>query len=198
MTSQRTAMGRRNSRMPVALFARVCLTTKPFFIAKPEITFTALIRAMMPVQIHSHLPTLISGMNSTNHMATKMMSARVSSLSPRRLTVPVKRATAPSRTSDSPHSRYSVQNTAGEDCTKGRAMAIGILARVIASGINRFILLIDDYSRSGRGNHQHSVVCSKHLVVDIDAHYGVCTQTAGTLSHFVHSLLTCLDQLALI
>ena len=77
-------------------------------------------------------------------------------------------------------------------------MAIGILARVIASGINRFILLIDDYSRSGRGNHQHSVVCAKHLVVDIDAHYGVCTQTAGTLSHFVHSLLTCLDQLAFI
>lgn len=96
------------------------------------------------------------------------------------------------------------QNNVGDfddfpkDCTKGRAMAIGILARVIASGINRFILLIDDYSRSGRGNHQHSVVCSKHLVVDIDAHYGVCTQTAGTLSHFVHSLLTCLDQLALI
>ena len=116
----------------------------------------------------------------------------------RQLTVPVKRATAPSRTSDSPHSRYSVQNTAGEDCTNGRAMAIGILARVIASGINRFILLIDDHSRSGRGNHQHSVVCAKHLVVDIDAHYGVCTQTAGTLSHFVHSLLTCLDQLALI
>ena len=85
-----------------------------------------------------------------------------------------------------------------KDCTKGRAMAIGILARVIASGINRFILLIDDYSRSGRVKHQHSVVCAKHLVVDIDAHYGVCTQTAGTLSHFVHSLLTCLDQLALI
>ena len=85
-----------------------------------------------------------------------------------------------------------------KDCTKGRAMVIGILARVIKSGINRFILLIDDYSRSGCGNHQHSVVCAKHLVVDIDAHYGVCTQTAGTLSHFVHSLLTCLDQLALI
>lgn len=135
MTSQRITMGRMKSRIPVALFAGVCFATKPFFIARPEITFTTLMRAMTPVQIHSHRPTLIAGMNSTIHMATKMMSAMVSSLSPRRLTVPVERATAPSRTSESPHSRYRVQKTAGEDCTNGRATAIGILDRVMILGI---------------------------------------------------------------
>ena len=140
MTSQRIIIGRRNSRIPVALFASVCLTTKPFFIAKPEITFTTLIKAMTPVQIHSHRPTFIAGMNSAVQTATKMISAMVSSLSPRRLTVPVERATAPSRTSESPHSRYRVQKMAGKDCTNGRATAIGILARVIMFGIWRFIL----------------------------------------------------------
>ena len=135
MTSQRIAMGRMKSRMPVALFAGVCLATNPIFIARPEITFTTLIRAMTPVQIHSQRPTFISGMNSTIHTATKIMSAMVSSLSPRRLTVPAQRATAPSRTSDSPHSRYRVQKTAGEYCTNGRATAIGILDRVIIFGI---------------------------------------------------------------
>ena len=125
--------------MPVALFASVCFATKPFFIARPEITFTTLMSAMTPVQIHSHRPTFIAGMNSTIHTATKMMSAMVSSLSPRRLTVPVERATAPSRTSESPHRRYRVQKTAGEDCTNGRATAIGILDRVIIFGIWRII-----------------------------------------------------------
>ena len=125
--------------MPMALFASVCFATKPFFIARPEITFTTLMRAMTPVQIHSHRPISIAGMKSSIHTATKMMSAMVSSLSPRRLTVPVKRATAPSRTSESPHSRYRVQKTAGEDCTNGRATAIGILDRVIMFGVWRII-----------------------------------------------------------
>ena len=121
--------------MPVALFAGVCFATKPFFIARPEMAFTTLMKAIMPVQIHSHRPTLIAGMNSTIHTATKTMSARVSSLSPRRLTVPVRRATAPSRMSERPHSRYRVQKMAGEDCTNGRATAIGILDRVMILGI---------------------------------------------------------------
>lgn len=132
-------MGRMKSRMPVALFAGVCLATKPFFIARPEITFATLMRAMTPVQIHSHRPTSIAGMNSTIQTAAKMMSAMVSSFSPRRLTVPVERATAPSRTSESPHSRYKVQKTAGEDCTNGSATAIGILDRVIMFEIWRII-----------------------------------------------------------
>ena len=135
MLSQWIIIGRRNSIIPVALFASVCLATKPFFIARPEITFTTLIKAMTPVQIHSHRPTFIAGMNSAIQTATKMMSAMVSSLSPRRLTVPIARASAPSRTSESPHSRYKVQKMAGEDCTNGRAKAIGILDRVIMFGI---------------------------------------------------------------
>ena len=61
-----------------------------------------------------------------------------------------------------------------------------------------FRSLIDDYSRPGCGDHQHTVVGSEHLVVDVDAHDGVGSHPAGALCHLVHGILACIYKLILI
>ena len=64
--------------------------------------------------------------------------------------------------------------------------------------INANPVSVNNHRRSGSRYHQHTVVASQNLIVDIYADNGVRSHTAGTLRHLVHSLLTCLYKLVLI
>ena len=98
----RIVSGSRNSRTPVALFISEWTDTNLFCTAKPEMIFTAFMKAMIPIQAYSHAGIHRMGSYLTRHTVTNTKSAIVSSLAPSSLAVSVFLAANPSSTSDKP------------------------------------------------------------------------------------------------